>query len=651
MSEGTSCNLRREAARQIAAAVLERRAAGEALADAAVLETHGDLQPELAEELEYAGQIRLGVVAGEKLQATGPPERVLSWHALERPIDEEEGAEDECEAGNGGADPSAARPQVAGYLILEEIGRGGQGTVYRAIQESTDRQVAVKVVAGRAGSRYRTRIEREAKLLASLRHPYIVSIIERTQTASGSFCLVMEFVEGRDLDAYWADTITAGPTGTRQLLDMFIKLSQAIGAMHERGVVHRDLKPSNIRVDSDGEPRILDFGLARVVAGAPSRAVTTTGQILGSMPWASPEQAGGGALHVRPASDVYSLGVMLYQALTGRFPYPVDGPFLDQLIHIARTIPPAPRLVVGARPTGPALDRVVLTALAKRPEDRYATGSALAEALLSVLRNGLGRPELSGRLRRVASIAVAAALCALGLGTGWSTPPRPAARAQTVLELPKLTNSLGMSLIRVPAGRFVMGDAVAEDGQSSALPPRLVTIPSAYYLGAMEVTQAQYRAIMDADPSDNRWSGPQLPVQHLTWIEANEFCRRLSKREGRKYRLPSSAEWEYACRAGTTSAFGGRGMLDSLAWYAGNSGGAIHPVAGKMPNAWGFYDVHGNVAQWCSDIPSPAPRDSLAVIRGGSALRPASDCRSAAFSMASINGRFPDVGFRVAMDP
>ncbi|HEY2585256.1 MAG TPA: bifunctional serine/threonine-protein kinase/formylglycine-generating enzyme family protein [Tepidisphaeraceae bacterium] len=653
MSDGNLYNTRRQAARRIAAATLERRAAGEALPDAAVLATHRDLQPELAEELEFAGQIRLGVVAGEKSPAAAPPQPVLSWHALERPIDEEAAdSGEEWETDGDGVGPSAGRPQLPGYLILDQIGRGGHGTVYRAIQESTDRPVAIKVMAARAGSRYRARIEREAKLLASLRHPHIVGIIERTQTASGAFCLVMEFVEGRDLDAWWADVMPAGWNGTRQLLDVFIKLAQAIGAMHDRGIVHRDLKPSNIKIDADGEPRILDFGLARVVTGAPSRVVTTTGQILGSLPWASPEQAGGGALHVGPASDVYSLAVMLYQALTGRFPYPIDGTFLDRLLHIAKTVPLAPRLVAGSRPTGAVLDRVILTALAKRPEDRYANGRDLAEALQDVVQNGAGGPAWLDRLRRVASIALMAGLCLFGLSVDSTRPRPPARRGQAVLQLPTLTNSLGMTLIRVPAGRFEMGDATTDEGQSGAIPSRLMTIPSEYFLGATEVTQAQYRAVMGADPSDKRWLGPQLPVQNVSWAEANEFCRRLSKREGRKYRLPSSAEWEYACRAGTTSAFGGKGMLDLLDWYLGNSGGAVHPVGCKMPNPWGFYDVHGNVEEWCTESPSPdGSGDPLPVIRGGSALRPATACRSAAAIAGGVNDRFSDVGFRLAMDP
>jgi formylglycine-generating enzyme required for sulfatase activity len=179
----------------------------------------------------------------------------------------------------------------------------------------------------------------------------------------------------------------------------------------------------------------------------------------------------------------------------------------------------------------------------------------------------------------------------------------------------------------------------------------MISIPAPFYLGATEVTRRQYVTVMHADPSDPRWPGPQVPVQRVTWEEAKEFCRRLSAAEGRYYRLPTSAEWEYACRAGATDRFGGNGSLDSVGWYASNSGGTVHPVGGKMPNAWGFYDAHGNVAEWCADFESPASHHPLAVIRGGSAMRAATDCRAASAPLVPAENRFNDVGFRVAMDP
>jgi len=643
MHKRTEEDERREAAKSIATAILERRSAGEVLPDAVVLDTHRDLARELAEELEFAGQMRLGILAGEKASISSQPEQALSWGALDQPIEWDQEDDD------GAAEHIAATPEIPGYVVLEEVGRGGQGRVYRAIQESTDRVVAIKVMAARPGSRYRARIEREAKLLASLRHPHIVSIIERSQASSGQFCLIMEFVDGRTLDASWEEERRHGDASMRRLIETFIKVALATGEAHSRGIVHRDLKPSNIRVDSRGEPRILDFGLARAMTAAPSRVVTTTGQILGSLPWASPEQAGGGHVAITPASDVYSIGVMLYQALTGRFPYPVEGSLLERLTHITNTVPRAPRSDSGCR-SSRTLDQIVMRGLAKNPERRYANGIALGEALQSALQDGLGGPYRR-RLRQVAVVAMVAGLCTLGITTGRDLPPLRVPTPQTVFQLPMLTNSVGMKLIRVPAGSFVMGSATGEDGQLGSAQRHLVTIPSPYCLGVTEVTQEQYQAVMHANPSDPRWIGPQMPVQQVTFQEANEFCRLLSQTEGRHYRLPSSAEWEYACRAGTTDRFSGSANLNDVGWYQGNSGGSAHAVAGKQPNAWGFYDCHGNVGEWCSDVGMNAPRESLAIIRGGSFLRSEADCRSAAYAMGSQIGRFNDVGFRVALDP
>lgn len=240
---------------------------------------------------------------------------------------------------SGGSEPHAppAHMAIAGYRLLREVNRGGQAVVYQAIQNSTGQQVAVKVLleGPLAGPGERARLEREVQILGALRHPNIVSIIDRGITDHGWLFIVMEYIPGRPLDGYLAQRrASAAPprkpgetNDIEESLRLFLKICDAVGAAHQRGIVHRDLKPSNILVDEHGEPHVVDFGLARTGLGSMAEArepVTVTGQFIGSLPYASPEQVQGGCT-IDARSDVYSLGIMLYQMLTGQFPYDVSG--------------------------------------------------------------------------------------------------------------------------------------------------------------------------------------------------------------------------------------------------------------------------------------------------------------------------------------
>ena len=243
--------------------------------------------------------------------------------------------------------------------------------------------------------------------------------------------------------------------------------------------------------------------------------------------------------------------------------------------------------------------------------------------------------------------------------TSPSTPPDAA------LETPEHTNSIGMQFKLIPAGEFLMGSpGDAPDKSADEIPQHRVRITKPFYLGINEVTQEQYEEVMDKNPS--KFKGSSLPVETVSWEDATQFCKKLSELDGKNnYRLPTEAEWEYACRAGTTTRYSCGDELDSdCAWFSGNSGNQTHPVGEKRPNAWGFYDMHGNVLEWCSDwydsdyygsSPSADPTGpstgSNRVIRGGSWDLNAGLCRS-----ANRNGRRPDrrydsLGFRVALVP
>ena len=187
-------------------------------------------------------------------------------------------------------------------------------------------------------------------------------------------------------------------------------------------------------------------------------------------------------------------------------------------------------------------------------------------------------------------------------------------------------------------------------------------------LGVYSVTQEQYKRVMASNPSE--FKGPQNPVDSVRWDDAMEFCQKLSalakeRAAGRVYRLPTEAEWEYACRAGTTTqySFGhDAGSLDKYGWYGGNSNGKAHPVGEKLANPWGLYDMHGNVREWCADLyggypggsvtdPTGAESGSRRVLRGGSWYNPAEYCRSAVRSGFDPSIRLIYHGFRVTCVP
>lgn len=267
-----------------------------------------------------------------------------------------------------------AADSIRGYTLLRELHRGGQGVVYLALQESTQRQVAVKVMHGRTvgDETGRLRFERETHVLGRLNHPNIVAIHD-SGAASGHAYYVMDYVAGVPLDAYVA---RVKPT-VKQTLELFVIICDAVHEAHLRGIIHRDLKPRNVLVDDQGRPRILDFGLAKVAADDERMpAVTVTGQFIGSLPWSAPEQVESRSGIVDTRTDVYGLGVMFYQILTGRFPYVVTGTTHDVMNRILHVDPSRPGTL--RRSIDDELETIVLKCLNKESDRRYDNAGDLA---------------------------------------------------------------------------------------------------------------------------------------------------------------------------------------------------------------------------------------------------------------------------------
>jgi serine/threonine protein kinase len=234
--------------------------------------------------------------------------------------------------------PSQAEPppDVPGYEILEELGRGDMGVVYKARQMSLGRTVALKMIlAGQlAGETEVRRFHAEAQAAAALDHPGIVPVFE-VGRHNGRHFLAMAFVDGPSLQA----RLQAGPLPLREAAALVREAAEAIAAAHDRGIVHRDLKPHNILVDRDGRPKVTDFGLAKRLDGGGE--LTGTGEVLGTPNYMTPEQAGG-ARNVGLAANVYALGAVLYAALTGRPPFQAPSTF-DTLMQVMEQDPAAPR--------------------------------------------------------------------------------------------------------------------------------------------------------------------------------------------------------------------------------------------------------------------------------------------------------------------
>jgi serine/threonine-protein kinase len=292
---------------------------------------------------------------------------------------------------------------IPGYHVLEVVGRGGMAIIYKALQQSLRRTVALKVVLAGAHASpdevARFRIEAEA--VAALRHPHIVQIFEVGQEGGCPWCC-LEFVEGGSL----AQKLQAGPLPPPQAAVLAEKLARAMYAAHQRGIIHRDLKPGNVLLTADGEPKITDFGLAKRLDS--DLAYTRTGAVMGTPGYMAPEQAGG-RRDVGPTVDVYGLGAILYEMLTGQAPFQAETA-LDSVLRVLSEEPVPPGRLQAGVPRD--LETICLKCLEKDPRRRYASAADLADDLLRFLKDEavVARPpSLLGRFDRWARLRPALA--------------------------------------------------------------------------------------------------------------------------------------------------------------------------------------------------------------------------------------------------
>jgi len=451
---------------------------------------------------------------------------------------------------------------------------------------------------------------------------------------------------------------------------------------------------------------VIDFGVARSLeAGRHTTTLTDAGHLVGTLQYMSPERVAGHSDGVDFHSDVYALGAVLYELLTGRAPHDLSGKPLAEAARIVRDEEITPVRSLNPSVPQPVAD-LVHTCLTKDALRRFRTAGDLSAAIERIASGRCGlHPPGSGQRRRsliFPPIAAGIALVfALFCGVVWNrfspgtSGERPVAHARlpgqpadTLGTMGPVVNSIGIELKRLPGGTFVMGDT-AGGGMPDELAHQ-VTLTSAFFIGLREVTNAQWLAVIGEPPS--KIKDPDCPVTNVTWTQATDFCTRLSELPderslGRIYRLPTEAEWEYACRAGTKTRWhsgqDGRDVLDH-AWLFNNSGEKLlpydprytesdwslhlplaleascrpHAVGTRAPNTFGLFDMHGNVYEWCSDwyggygseavVDPTGPADGTTrTCRGSSFLNTAYVARSSSRYHFRPSDKGDSVGFRV----
>ena len=428
------------------------------------------------------------------------------------------------------------------YRIVEKLGAGGMGEVYRARDEKLDRDVAVKVLPpGLLGDETaRSRFRKEAKALSRLSHPHVATLLD-FGSVDGVDYLVMELVPGPTLDV----ALREGPLAPNDVVRLGTQLARGLAAAHEQGIVHRDLKPSNLCLTADGLLKILDFGLARIVPPASVEQTqatpteTAAGKVVGSPPYMSPEQLVGKEADAR--SDVYSSGACLYELATGRRPYgEKSGALLvDAILH--ETPEPAGRVRVGL-PLG--LESVIAKAMDKEPRLRYQTAKDLLVDLERLQQGdrSAGRPVTARRGRARPWAWATAAVAAIG-ALAWLVAPRPSRVTATralVADI-RLTNPFGFGdgswatdgeHVYFVAPRAGGTDAILQVPIAGGDPVR-VSVPFRYGVGIYEYVPAESALLVSGTtepPSTRRWP-PGLPL----WLVPVPF--------GTPRRIPNLLAW------------------------------------------------------------------------------------------------------------
>jgi formylglycine-generating enzyme required for sulfatase activity len=451
----------------------------------------------------------------------------------------------------------------------------------------------------------------------------------------------MEYIEGETLKEYLDRN---GRLKDDEIKDVFSQMLNAVRYVHEQNLIHRDIKPSNFMVDRNGKIKLLDFGIAKNIdASSAEYTQTGTGAQMGTPMYMSPEQITE-TKSVTTQSDIYSLGVVLWQMVTGQKPY--DTKTLSRFQLETKIVnEPLP-------PTRTKWDAAISKATAKSVTNRYADCQSFYNSL-----NDLNNEDDSEE----AAITV-------------SSQDDDTTIIEVNSPAENIIDALGIEFIWVEGGSFIMG---TNDGPENERPAH-ETVVDSFYLSKYPVTQAQWQAIMNSNPSVFKTNGANCPVENVSWNDSQKFIEKLNKQGVYTYRLPSESEWEYAARGGLKSKgyiYSGSNTINDVAWYESNSYREKEPgilgffsrrigtqsVGKKQPNELGLYDMSGNVWEWCSDwyyeagyaLKAKSTLGKLRfgpVIRGGSYGYVPKSCRVTSRFGTSPKNRFDSVGFRLVAE-
>lgn len=557
------------------------------------------------------------------------------------------------------------------FRVDRQLGRGVMGEVWLAFDiERDDAPVTIEVLphAIARDARSVARLGLEVLKKADLRHPHILHprYLERAGTRRGGdmvVCLVTPRVEGRSLH----DLLAEHPGGLPwdRVLPWADQIASAIDFAHERGILHRDINPRNIVVaeDGDGAAWLANFGVAHEVREAMAHLDGVQSRALWPLQYMSPQKFRGGD---SAADDRYAWSMTLYEALTGA-PAFRSGGFAESLIwQVLHAVPRALQNVPSA------VSAAIVRGLAKETSDRPSSCAAqLDEAVGGRAPGGM---RISDPVPETIDLS----------GDGRTAPGRRAGDVLTVRLRSKASEPEASLRFRwVPPGSFLMGSPDDEAGRrADEGPQRMVTFARGFWLQETPLTRAQWNAIMPCEEAGAEGEAElALPMEYVTWYRARYAIAVLNRVrfEGAavkwRFRLPSESEWEFACRAGTTTPFhfGNTIITDQANHNYGAvnvRGGMVISRGGTMavgsfpPNAWGLQDMHGNVAEWCADgyrdSYAGAPTDgsavsgvggeALRVTRGGSWADPAVALRSASRDRCSPETASNTTGLRLVLE-